>query len=195
MMQAMSGPLCVVVMGVEGSGKSTIARALSEKLDAEYLDADWFHSRENRETMARGHPLSDDDRWPWLRSVGERLREESDLGRRTVAACSALKRSYRDLLREYVADIFFVFLDGPQELVRSRIEGRAHHFMPASLLASQYETLEPLGSDERGVRIAIEQTPDEQIAEIVLRLPRPPPVFIAGATTTLLSKVRSPCQS
>jgi gluconokinase len=172
MMQAMSGPLTIVVMGVEGSGKSTIAKALSERLNAEYLDADWFHSPSNRETMALGHPLSDEDRLPWLRSVGERLKEESDQGRATVTACSALKRRYRDLLREYVADIFFVFPDGPEELVRSRIEGRTHDFAPSSLLSSQYAILEPLESDERGLRIAIEQSPDEQVDEIVASLPR-----------------------
>jgi gluconokinase len=172
MMQAVNVPLSIVVMGVEGSGKSTIARALSDRLDAEYVDADWFHSSTNREKMALGHPLSDEDRLPWLRSVGERLREEWSQGRTTIAACSALKRSYRDLLREYVADVFFVFLDGPLELVQSRIEGRTHDFMPASLLLSQFATLEPLESDERGVRIAIEQTPDEQVDEIVASLPR-----------------------
>jgi gluconokinase len=171
MMLAMSNPLSIVVMGVEGSGKSTIAQALSNRLDAEYVDADWFHSPANREKMALGHPLSDEDRLPWLRSVGERLREESDEGRATVTACSALKRSYRDLLREYVADIFFVFLDGPLELVRSRIEGRSHDFAPASLLSSQYATLEPLESDEQGIRVAIEQSPDDQVNEVVASLP------------------------
>jgi gluconokinase len=171
MMQAMSNPLSVVVMGVEGSGKSTVAQALSERLDAPYVDADWLHSPANREKMALGLPLSDDERLPWLRSVGERLREEYEEGRIAVAACSALKRSYRDLLREYVADIFFVFLDGPEELVRSRVEGRTHDFMPASLLASQFATLEPLEPDERGVRIAIQQSPDEQVDEIVANLP------------------------
>jgi gluconokinase len=170
MMQAMSDPLSIAVMGVEGSGKSTIALALSERLNAEFFDADWFHSPAHREKMALGHSLSDEDRLPWLRSVGERLREESDQGRAVVAACSALKRSYRDLLREYVTDLFFVFLDGPLELVRSRIEGRTHDFAPASLLSSQFVTLEPLESDERGVRIAIEQTPDQQIDEIVASL-------------------------
>jgi gluconokinase len=170
MMQAMSDPLCIVVMGVEGSGKTTIAEALSYRLNAEYLDADWFHSPANREKMTLGHPLSDEDRLPWLHSVGQRLREESNDGRVVVAACSALKRSYRDLLREYVADIFFVFLDGPPGLVLSRIEARTDHFASTSLLASQFATLEPLEPDERGVRIAIQQSPDEQVDEIVADL-------------------------
>jgi gluconokinase len=172
MMQAMNDPLSVVVMGVEGSGKSTIAQALSERLHATFLDADWLHSAASREKMAAGHPLSDDDRLPWLRSVGERIKEESDRAESSVTACSALKRGYRDVLREYVTDIFFVFLDGPPDLVRSRIEARRDHFASASLLASQYATLEPLAPDERGVRIAIEHTPDEQVDEIVTALHR-----------------------
>ena len=170
-MQAMNDPLSLVVMGVEGSGKSTLSQALSERLDAVYLDADWFHSPSNREKMARGHPLSDDDRLPWLQSVGERMREEYDAGRATVAACSALRRSYRDLLRQYVADIFFVFLDGPLDLVQSRLEGRTHDFMPGSLLSSQYAILEPLATDERGLRVAIDLSPDEQVEEVVANLP------------------------
>jgi gluconokinase len=172
MMQAMNDPLSIVVMGVEGSGKSTIAEALSERLNAQFLDADWIHPPSNREKMAAGQALSDDDRLPWLRTVGERIKEESDRGVSTVTACSALKRWYRDLLREYVSDIFFVFLDGPLDLVRSRIEARTGHFATASLLASQYATLEPLESDERGVRIAVQQSPDQQVDEIVASLPR-----------------------
>lgn len=171
MMQAMNVPLSIVVMGVEGSGKSTIAEALSERLDAKFLDADWFHSPANREKMAEGHPLTDEDRLPWLRSVGERVQNESNQGRATVTACSALKRSYRDLLREYVPDIYFVFLDGPLDLVRSRIEGRAHEFAPASLLASQYAILEPLEPDENGIRIDIGQSPKEQVDVIASTLP------------------------
>ncbi len=134
MMQAMNEPLSIVVMGVEGSGKSTIAEALSERLHAQYLDADWLHPPSNREKMAAGQPLSDEDRLPWLRGVGERIKEQSDEGQSTVTACSALKRRYRDLLREYVSDIFFVFLDGPADLVRSRIEARTDHF--ASILVT-----------------------------------------------------------
>ncbi|MCU1362626.1 MAG: carbohydrate kinase, thermoresistant glucokinase family [Acidimicrobiaceae bacterium] len=167
----MSSPQSIVVMGLEGSGKSTIARALSERLGATYVDADWLHSPTNREKMALGRPLSDEDRRPWLRSVGQRLREEVDQGRRVVAACSALKRSYRNILREYVADIFFVFLDGPFEVVLSRIERRTHDFVPSSLLSSQYAILEPLEADERGVRVSVQQSPDEQLDEILANLP------------------------
>ncbi|MFY9783405.1 MAG: gluconokinase [Acidimicrobiales bacterium] len=167
----MSDPLSIVVMGVEGSGKSTLAQALSERLDFEYLDADWFHSPANRQKMASGQPLSDEDRLPWLRSVGARIEDESKRHRATVTACSALKRSYRDILREYAPEAFFVFLDGPIDVVRTRVEGRHHAFMPGTLLESQYAILEPLQGDERGVRIDIDQSRSEQVDEVIRHLP------------------------
>jgi gluconokinase len=169
-MQPMSDPVSIVVMGVEGSGKSTVAQALSERLGHEYLDADWLHSQANREKMASGEPLDDDDRLPWLRAVGERIQAESERGRATVTACSALKRSYRDLLREYEPTLFFVFLDGSIEQVRERLERRHHHFMPTSLLSSQFAILEPLEPDERGVRIDIQLSRNEQVDEIARAL-------------------------
>jgi gluconokinase len=165
-MHAMSDHAPIVVMGVEGSGKSTLAQALGERLGYEYLDADWFHSLANREKMASGEPLSDEDRFPWLQTVGERVKAESDRGRVTVTACSALKRSYRDLLREYEPTLFFVFLDGSAELVRERLERRHHAFMPSTLLLSQFAILEPLGPDERGVQIDIQLSRNEQVDEI-----------------------------
>ena len=165
-MQPMSDPVSIVVMGVEGSGKSTVAQALSERLNYEYLDADWFHSSANREKMASGVPLSDEDRLPWLRAVGERIRAEADRSRATVTACSALKRSYRDLLREYEPRLFFVFLDGPVDVVRERVELRHHAFMPGTLLDSQFAILEPLAPDERGVRIDIQLSRNQQVDEI-----------------------------
>jgi carbohydrate kinase (thermoresistant glucokinase family) len=169
-MHAMSDADPIVVMGVEGTGKSTVAQALSERLGYEYLDADWFHSLANRAKMASGEPLSDEDRWPWLRAVGERIRAESDRGRVTVTACSALKRSYRDLLREYEPAVFFVFLDGSIDEVRKRLERRHHPFMPSSLLDSQFAVLEPLAPDERGVRIDIQLSRNEQVDEIARAL-------------------------
>jgi gluconokinase len=170
-MHSMSDPLSIVVMGVEGSGKSTVAQALSERLGYEYLDADWFHSQANRVKMASGQPLSDEDRLPWLRSVGERIEEEWKRHRATVTACSALKRSYRDILREYVPELFCVFLDGPIDVVRTRVEGRHHAFMPSTLLESQYAALEPLEADERGIRIDIEQSRSDQVDEVIRHLP------------------------
>ena len=148
-------PMPVVVFGVSGSGKSTVGEALARRLAYEFCDADDLHSRANIEKMHSGHPLTDEDRWPWLDAVGERMCDVLAQERGVVMACSALKRSYRDLLREHVASTFFVFLDGSEELIASRVSARQGSFMPPSLLSSQFEALEPLGADEIGVRIDV----------------------------------------
>jgi carbohydrate kinase (thermoresistant glucokinase family) len=166
-MLGMSDPSPIVVMGVEGSGKSTVGRSLSERLGYEFVDADWLHPVVNIEKMASGEPLTDEDRFPWLRIVGERIKEELTEGRSTVTACSALRRTYRDLLREYAPNLFFVFLDGPIDVVRGRVAARLHEFMPGALLESQFAILEPLAPDEAGVRIDIQQSLDEQVEDIV----------------------------
>ena len=138
----------VVVMGVSGSGKSTVGAALAERLQVPFLDADTLHPPGNITKMTAGQPLTDDDRYPWLDKVGEWLAEHSDGG---VLSCSALKRRYRDQLRAHCANIEFLHLAGTPELIRSRIADRTGHFMPAELLRSQFDDLEPLGSDEHGV--------------------------------------------
>jgi carbohydrate kinase (thermoresistant glucokinase family) len=153
-------------MGVSGVGKSTIGRALATQLKFEFLDADWLHSAHNLAKMAAGRALDDDDRLPWLNAVGRRIQYIASLGRGSVTACSALKRSYRDTLRVYVPGAFFVFLDGPLELVRSRVEDRTDEVIPPSLLLSQISTLEALQSDERGVRVEVAQT----LEEILMRI-------------------------
>jgi gluconokinase len=150
----------IVVMGVSGSGKSRVAKACSKRWGYVYIEADDLHSAEAIAKMASGHPLDDSDRLPWLRRVGELIREEQSIGRRTVTACSALKRAYRDILREYAPDAFFVMLDRPFDVVRARVESRHHSFMPAALLESQYEALEPLEPDESGIRIDLSSTRD-----------------------------------
>ena len=160
----------IVVMGVSGSGKSTVARALSARLAIEFIDADWLHSPENIAKMSAGHALSDDDRFPWLHAVGRRLQDEESHQRRSVTACSALKRSYRDVLRLYVPDAFFVFLDGTPAVVRARIEARRHEIMSGSLLDSQFAVLEPLSSDERGMRVDIRFRPEVIVNDIVAEL-------------------------
>ncbi len=147
----------VVVFGVSGSGKSTVAKALAQRLGYEFRDADDLHSRANIEKMHAGHPLTDEDRRPWLDRVGRTMSDILAEQRGVVMACSALKRSYRDQLREHVASTFFVFLDGSEELIASRVNARQGSFMPASLLASQFDTLEPLGVDEIGVRVDVGQ--------------------------------------
>ena len=150
-------PMPVVVFGVSGSGKTTVGEALAQRVAYEFCDADDLHSPANIEKMHAGHPLTDEDRWPWLDVVGQRMSEILAQERGVVVACSALKRSYRDLLRDHVAATFFVFLDGSEELISSRVNARHGSFMPTSLLSSQFEALEPLGVDEIGVRIDVGQ--------------------------------------
>ncbi|HEY7596265.1 MAG TPA: gluconokinase [Actinophytocola sp.] len=149
----------VVVMGVTGSGKTTVGAALARRLGVPFADADEFHSAANVAKMSAGVPLDDADRVPWLHAIGEWLAARDG----DVVSCSALKRAYRDVLREHVPDVFFVHLHGDPETVRRRVAGRAGHFMPASLVASQFAALEPLGEDEHGVVLAL----DAPVADLV----------------------------
>lgn len=142
-------------MGVSGSGKSTVGRVMAERWGDEFIEADDFHTASDREKMAGGVPLDDDDRWPWLRAVGEQLREAAAGNRSTVTACSALRRVYRDLLREYTPEAFFVELDGSPRVVAERVLARRHEFMAPSLLESQYAALDPLAFDETGLRVDV----------------------------------------
>jgi carbohydrate kinase (thermoresistant glucokinase family) len=157
-------------MGVSGSGKSTIARGLAERLNFQFIEGDSLHSPENLEKMSRGQALSDEDRTPWLNIVGHKLSDALSKGPGCVAACSALKRSYRDLLRAYAPDTFFVMLDGTFTLIQSRLEARPHDFMPLSLLASQFATLEPLEEDERGMSVDVTASPGVIVDQIALGL-------------------------
>ena len=161
----------VVVMGVSGSGKSTIASALALRLGVEYIDADWLHSAASLAKMSLGLPLDDEERLPWLRVVGQRMKDVELDQRSSVVACSALKRIYRDVLRDYVADALFVELVGPMELLRQRVSARPAG-VPASLLASQFATFEELTDDEGGVRIDVALTPDKIVDQIIRRLGR-----------------------
>jgi gluconokinase len=139
----------VVVMGVTGSGKSTVGLALAERMGVPFADADDFHSPENVAKMRAGTPLDDADRQPWLRAIGKWLEAHRDEG--GVVTCSALKRAYRDILREEAPDVTFLHLDGDMETVRRRVADRPGHFMPESLVQSQYDALQPLEADENGV--------------------------------------------
>lgn len=151
----------IVVMGVSGSGKSTVGAALAQRLRVRFADADDFHPPANIEKMSSGQPLNDDDRFPWLDAIGEWLSARcSDGG---VMSCSALKRKYRDQLRRHCPDVILLHLAGSPEVIGRRQASRPGHFMPASLLASQFQTLEPLQADERGVTIDVDQDIDSVV--------------------------------
>jgi gluconokinase len=150
----------VVVMGVSGCGKSTVARGLADRLDLRFAEADEFHPPGNVDKMAAGVPLDDADRLPWLAALAGWMREQAAAGQSTVMACSALTRAYRDVLRDGPPRVLFVHLDGPAEVVAERLAARTGHFMPASLLASQVATLEPLGPGEEGVVLDLRQDPN-----------------------------------
>ena len=154
----------IVVMGVSGSGKSTVGAALAQRLRVPFADADDFHPEANIAKMTAGHALDDDDRRPWLDSIGERLAAHAEGG---VMSCSALKHAYRDQLREHCPDVDFLHLAGTPEVIGRRQASRPGHFMPASLLASQFETLEPLAADEHGVDVNVDQNIDSIVNEYV----------------------------
>lgn len=164
---AAGSTVSIVVMGVQGIGKSTIGRMLAERLGVEFVDGDDLHSPHNVELMAAGTPLSDEDRGPWLHAVGETLTAHADAGG-AVVACSALRREYRDLIREHDPTVYFVEPWGPIELVRERLGTRTHEYMPASLLQSQYDTLEPLAAEERGIRVSVTAGPSEIVDDVVI---------------------------
>jgi len=160
-----------VVMGVSGSGKSLIGAALARALGVEFVEGDRYHSAENVERMSRGVPLTDDDRAQWLRSLAARIREARDAGAGLVMSCSALKRSYRDILRAEANDLRFVFLKGARPLIAERVAARRGHFMPPSLLDSQLASLEEPSSDEGGWVCDIRKSPEEIVAALVASAP------------------------
>jgi gluconokinase len=156
----------VVVMGVSATGKTAVGVPLAEELGCEFVEGDDLHPRSNIDKMTKGIALTDDDRWPWLRAVAERVAAEGAAGRSTVVTCSALKRSYRDVLRS-AAPTFFVHLDAPFDVLQDRMQRRTKHFMPTTLLRSQLETLEPLGDDEAGAVVDVTPPLDEVVEEAV----------------------------
>lgn len=148
----------IVVMGVSGSGKSAVGAALAQRLRVPFADADDFHPPANIEKMTAGEALNDDDRYPWLEAIGEWLAERCADG--GVMGCSALKRKYRDQLRRHCGETEFLHLVGTPEVISRRQSSRPGHFMPASLLRSQFDTLEPLEPDELGVAIDVDRSID-----------------------------------
>ena len=167
-MSATTTPLHVAVMGVTGAGKTTIAQALAAALDVAYIDADDLHSASNVKKMFAGAPLDDEDRRPWLELVGYALAGRLE---GAVVACSALKRRYRDALREHAPALFFVHLAPAPTVLEARLTARTDHFMPPSLLASQLDALEPLDEGEAGITIEATGSVDELVSAIVARLP------------------------
>lgn len=153
----------VIVMGVSGSGKSTIGSRLAEALGVEFIDGDDLHPRANKRKMAEGHPLNDEDRAPWLEIIADRIGSELADGEPIVVACSALKRRYRDILVQHAPSTVFVHLVGERELIAERQSHRDHEYMPDSLLASQFDTLEPLQDDERGILVPLDHAPDDMV--------------------------------
>jgi gluconokinase len=155
-------------MGVAGSGKTTVAGILAERLGWAVAEADEFHPPQNLAKMAAGTPLTDDDRWPWLDAIARWISSHDEAGLNTIVTCSALRRAYRDVLRSADGRTRFVHLRGDAELVQDRMAGRVGHFMPTSLLPSQFATLEPLGVDEDGVVVPISASPNS-VADDALR--------------------------
>jgi gluconokinase len=156
-------------MGVSGSGKSTVGAALARRLGVPFADADAFHPQANITKMAAGTPLTDDDRYAWLEAGGQWLAQHQD----GVLSCSALKRSYRDQLRSHCPRIEFLHLTGSPELIGRRQASRPGHFMPATLLQSQFATLEPLGPDEHGMALRVDQSVESIVETFVRYLAEP----------------------
>jgi gluconokinase len=159
-------PQPIVLMGVSGSGKTTVGERLAQVSGRVFIDGDDLHPAANKEKMARGIPLTDDDRWPWLQLVGQRLAA----GDGPIVACSALRRIYRDALRASAPGAFFALLSGSRELLAARVAARHHEYMPASLLDSQLLTLEPLQPDENGAVFDVSGSVDDTVSAICARL-------------------------
>ena len=161
----------VICMGVSSSGKTAVGSAIAQRLGVPFLDGDGFHPASNKEKMRAGIPRADDDRWPWLAALAHALHEAAERGSMVVGACSALKRAYRDyLIAEAGEPILFVYLEGTEALIAARIAARHHEFMPASLLRSQFATLEPPQADENvltePVALSVEEIADRVAAAI-----------------------------
>jgi gluconokinase len=165
-----TAPAVLIVMGVSGSGKSTVGALLALRLRWEFEDADWFHPASNVEKMHNGVPLTDEDRRPWLGAIAAWIAETRRSGGHGVIACSALKRRYRNVLVGNRADVRLVYLKGDEAIIARRIATRHEHFMPRSLLHSQYAALEEPGPDENPIIVSIEPAPREIVAQVLSAL-------------------------
>ena len=161
--------MIVIVYGVSGAGKTTIGKLLARQLGWHFIEADDFHPAANVEKMRSGHPLSDEDRWPWLQRLREQIKRSLAAGENAVLACSALKRTYRDRLRVR-SEVQFVYLCGDFALVEKQLRSRRGHFMDQDLLQSQFDDLEKPRSDENVLTVELGETPEEIVREIKAKL-------------------------
>jgi gluconokinase len=160
-------PCALIVMGVSGSGKSTVAAGLAQQLSWTFEDGDRFHPKSNVDKMSAGHPLTDEDRWPWLQAIADEIDRVCHAGGHVVIACSALKHAYRDILVHGRDDVRIVFLNGSQDLIADRLSKRKNHFMPPGLLDSQFKTLEPPQAYENPITVSIDAPVETIIGNIV----------------------------
>ena len=160
----------IIVMGVSGSGKSTIGALLAERLGWPFADADGFHPPENVAKMAAGIPLTDADRWPWLDAIAAHIGAARQAGQPVVVACSALRRAYRDRLRAGHGDLLFLHLSGAPEVIAARQAARQGHFMPPSLMASQFATLEDTVAEPDAVTVSVKASPHEVVEAALAHL-------------------------
>jgi len=163
-----ASPCALIVMGVSGSGKSTVGENLAKRLGWIYEDADQFHPASNIAKMSAGLALTDDDRWPWLKAIAAEIDRVCAADERLVVGCSALRRVYRDVLVHGRTDVRLIYLDGTQEMIADRLGRRKGHFMPPGLLTSQFKTLEPPTADEHPLTVSID-APVEAVVDDVLR--------------------------
>jgi gluconokinase len=178
MTAAAVSPPVLVLMGVSGCGKSTVAALLAGQLGWDFEEGDDLHPAVNVAKMAAGHPLDDDDRRPWLQAVAAWITERTDAGRPGIITCSALKRSYRDALRG--EHVIFVYLAGTREQIAARLATRHGHFMPPALLDSQFATLEPPTEDENAITVDIDASSAVEADEITRRLKLTPHAIVDG---------------
>jgi len=163
-------PCALIVMGVAGSGKTTIGETLAARLGWRFEDGDRFHPASNVAKMSKGQPLTDDDRWPWLQAIADEIDRLCAAGERAVVACSALRRVYRNVLVHGRRDVRLVYLDGTQQLIASRLALRKGHFMPPGLLESQFKTLEPPDASENPVTVSIDGSVETVVNDILRQL-------------------------
>ncbi|CAB3768665.1 gluconokinase [Paraburkholderia humisilvae] len=163
--------MILIAMGVSGAGKTRIGELLAERLHCTFTDGDAFHSEANKEKMHKGIPLTDEDRWPWLKTIRAAIEEKQRAHETAVFTCSSLKRSYRDILRAGDTDVCFVYLKGTREVLEERLTARTGHFFDPSLLQSQLDTLEEPGQDE-AISVSIELTPERIVDNVLDQLKR-----------------------